>query len=121
MNCRNPRGVTLLLAHDRLVIRLMPLRWQDALTSLSVAVPSPSPDHLSCTFETPDLCGWTQDHLDDHDWKWTMAYLETFTGSLGAKTDHTLGTPSGTFSEGTHLSPLKRGGRIGVPKMITDN
>ncbi|KAL7633379.1 UNVERIFIED_CONTAM: hypothetical protein RMT77_016250 [Armadillidium vulgare] len=61
-------------------------------------VPPPKPGHMSCAFETKDLCGWTQDHLDDFDWKWSTAIANTFQGSFGAKFDHTFNSIAGHYT-----------------------
>ena len=50
-----------------------------------------------CEFESPKICGYTQDAGDDFDW--TRGTGETYSWNTGPKTDHTYGTASGTSAD----------------------
>ncbi|XP_061724496.1 MAM and LDL-receptor class A domain-containing protein 2-like [Cydia pomonella] len=56
-----------------------------------VCVSDPVPVELSCDFETPSLCGWTQDSR--HDFDWTRINKKTPSSFLftGPAFDHTFG------------------------------
>lgn len=49
-----------------------------------------------CEFETPKICGYTQDLGDVFDW--TRGSGETASYYTGPKTDHTYGTAKGMLS-----------------------
>ncbi|KAL0809981.1 hypothetical protein ABMA28_010824 [Loxostege sticticalis] len=46
---------------------------------------------LSCDFETPDLCGWTQDSLHDFDWERLNQKTPSSFLFTGPSHDHTIG------------------------------
>ncbi len=48
-----------------------------------------------CEFETPKICGYTQDAGDEFDW--TRGSGGTISYDTGPKSDHTYGTASGKF------------------------
>ncbi|XP_063543024.1 MAM and LDL-receptor class A domain-containing protein 1-like isoform X2 [Cydia strobilella] len=63
-------------------------RWNG---TAPVCVSDPAPVELSCDFETPTLCGWTQDSR--HDFDWTRINKKTPSSFLftGPAFDHTFG------------------------------
>ncbi|XP_071965542.1 MAM and LDL-receptor class A domain-containing protein 1-like [Antedon mediterranea] len=50
---------------------------------------------ISCTFEEPEICGYTQDTSDDFNWIWQN--YATGTLGTGPSSDHTLGTGLGFY------------------------
>lgn len=52
------------------------------------------PPQLECTFEDPQLCGWTNTKGDNFDW--TRANGRTASYGTGPSSDHTYGTNTGT-------------------------
>lgn len=48
---------------------------------------------IQCTFESPNLCGWTQDTTDQFDW--TPKAGHTTSSGTGPSADHTSGTATG--------------------------
>ena len=63
-----------------------------------------------CTFEDPNLCGWTNIHGDNFDW--TRSSGSTVSLGTGPSADHTYGTNQGTVSTHahthTHLHPVSK-------------
>ncbi|RVE48736.1 hypothetical protein evm_006630 [Chilo suppressalis] len=47
--------------------------------------------NLSCNFESPDLCGWTQDALHDFDWERLNKKTPSYFLFTGPSYDHTYG------------------------------
>lgn len=52
------------------------------------------PPLTSCNFESPSICGWTQDKNDQFDW--TRDNGGTASSGTGPTIDHTSGTQQGT-------------------------
>ena len=50
---------------------------------------------LTCDFENPNLCGYTQDKTDVFDW--TRGSGQTSSGSTGPINDHTYSTKTGKY------------------------
>lgn len=46
---------------------------------------------LSCDFESPSICGWTQDELHDFDWKRLNKKTPSSFLMTGPSYDHTYG------------------------------
>ncbi|CAK1595559.1 unnamed protein product [Parnassius mnemosyne] len=63
-------------------------RWNGTAPS---CVDSTAPNPLSCDFEEPSLCGWTQDDLHDFDWKRLNKKTPSSFLFTGPSYDHTLG------------------------------
>ena len=73
-----------------------------------------------CTFETSQICGYTQDKTDTFDWTWHHG--STTSVNTGPLTDHTLGTSFGHYVYTETSAPRKRNDRARLlsPKFNSD-
>ncbi|XP_022097778.1 MAM and LDL-receptor class A domain-containing protein 1-like isoform X1 [Acanthaster planci] len=71
-----------------------------------------SDSDLSCDFEENNICGWTQDNLDDFDW----IVIQGGTGSAGTgpEFDHTVGTGAGYYAYIETSSPRVQGDKARI-------
>lgn len=53
------------------------------------------PVQLQCSFENPQICGWTNVHGDNFDWTRANGYTASI--GTGPAYDHTTGSSSGKF------------------------
>ena len=68
----------------------------NAIMSVTVYLASPSPgtsSGIDCTFESSNLCGYTQDKSDNFDW--TRKSGRTSSSGTGPSNDHTYGSTRG--------------------------
>ncbi|XP_015919667.2 uncharacterized protein [Parasteatoda tepidariorum] len=68
--------------------------WTSDVPTCEVAITNAS---LSCDFEDPDLCGWSQDPTHDFDWKRNQFSTPSGHAGTGPSYDHTFGSGKGGF------------------------
>ncbi|KAG1653212.1 MAM and LDL-receptor class A domain-containing protein 1 [Nymphon striatum] len=88
------------------------LNWN---ASMPTCLPKSSSPPVTCTFEEPDICGWSQGERNDH-FDWTRYRLSTLSGNVGTgpSYDHTFQSKNNTVLGGYYMyiessTPRKRG------------